>query len=67
MDRKCFDMKYHILFNLLFIYIMILYFDQYFVRNRVTVNHIVNNVSKIYNRKNRFILKMTNVVDFGGT
>ena len=32
-----------------------------------TANHIVNNVSKIYNRKNWFILKMTNVVDFGGT
>ena len=40
---------------------MILYFDQYFVRNRV----IMNNVGKIYHRKNQFILKMTNVVDFG--
>ena len=60
-DRKCCDMKYYILFNLFFIYIMILYFDQYFVRNRV----IMNNVGKIYHRKNQFILKMTNVVDFG--
>ena len=34
---------------------------------RLTANHILDNVSKKISPQNYFILKMTNIVNFGGT
>ena len=43
MDRKCFDTKYYILLNLFFIYVIILYFDQY---SGTPANQIKSLISK---------------------
>ena len=56
-------MKYYILFNLFFIYIMILCFDQYIVRNRVLQKWKISSKLFSYN-KNMTYYDARNIIFF---